>query len=89
MTRLDGQITQQATTLTAEMSETTTLGGNMNAVPTGAGGIQYKAGDHISIEKGVISVLTADQVETDNTKPVTSAAVATQVGNIDILLQTI
>ena len=40
-------------------------------------------------DKGVLSVNTADTVEKDNTLPVTSAAVHTQIGNIDILLQTI
>lgn len=52
--------------------------------------IQHKAGDHIKItEDGAISVLTADKVEYDNTHPITSAAVAVEVGNIDILLKTI
>lgn len=40
-------------------------------------------------DKGVLSVNTANEVEKDNTLPVTSAAVHTQIGNIDILLQTI
>ena len=57
--------------------------------PLAEPGVEYTPGDNISIENGKISVLTADQVESDNTKPVTSAAVATQVGNIEILLQTI
>lgn len=37
----------------------------------------YKAGDHIKItDDGIISVLTADEAEADNTRPITSAAVA-------------
>lgn len=47
------------------------------------------AGDNIDITDGVISVQTAPNVEKDNTKPITSAAVYTEVGNINILLQTI
>ena len=39
--------------------------------------------------EGVLSVNTADVVEKDNTLPVTSAAVHTQIGNIELLLQTI
>lgn len=39
-------------------------------------------------EKGVLRVNTADEVG-DNTLPITAAAVHTEIGNIDILLQTI
>ena len=47
-------------------------------------------GDNLKItEAGVLSVHTADAAEEDNTKPITSAAVATQIGNIEILLGTI
>lgn len=54
----------------------------------GSGGYLV-AGENISIVDGVISVQTATDVEEDNTKPVTSAAVYAEVGNINILLQTI
>lgn len=50
---------------------------------------QLIAGDNIEIVDNVISVLTAPNVEKDNTKPITSSAVYTEVGNINILLQTI
>lgn len=36
-----------------------------------------------------LSVDTADDAEKDNTKPITSAAVFTEIGNIDALLQTL
>lgn len=39
--------------------------------------------------EGVLSVDKADTVERDNTKPITAAAVYTEVGNINALLQTI
>lgn len=51
------------------------------------GGI--KVGDNLKISGGVLSVDTADTVEADNTKPVTSGAVQVVVGNIDVLLGTI
>lgn len=35
---------------------------------------------------GVLSVDTATEVEQDNTKPITSAAVHTEIGNIEVLL---
>lgn len=46
--------------------------------------------DHtLTLENGVLSVNTADDVEQDNTLPITSAAVHTTVGNIETLLATI
>lgn len=52
------------------------------------GGI--KVGNNLTIDAdGVLSVDTATAVEADNTRPVTSAAVDTTVGNIAVLLATI
>ena len=52
------------------------------------GGI--KVGDSLKISAdGVLSVDTAKAIEEDNTKPVTSAAVFTEVGNIEALLSKI
>ena len=49
------------------------------------GGI--KVGENLKIdENGVLSVDTATDVEQDNTKPVTSAAVHVQLGNVEVLL---
>ena len=50
---------------------------------------KYKPGDNISIVDDVISVVTTDLMEENNTKPITSGAVYTVVGNIDALLDTI
>lgn len=45
-------------------------------------------GDHLSItEEGLLSVKVANNVEGDNTNPITAAAVYTEVGNINALLQ--
>lgn len=46
-------------------------------------------GRTLLVENGILRVNTADTAEDDNTLPITSAAVATQVGNIEILLKTI
>ena len=57
---------------------------------SGSGGSNLTAGENITItDDGVISVQTAPNIEKDNTKPITSAAVYTEVGNINVLLQTI
>lgn len=49
-----------------------------------------KAGNGLSMAKdGTLSVDTADKVEKDNTKPITSAGVYMEIGNINALLATI
>lgn len=53
------------------------------------GGMAYKIGYGLKVESGTLMVDAADAVEADNTKPVTSAAVFTEVGNINALLATI
>ena len=57
----------------------------------GSGGGGYTIGDGLKLDAATntLSVDTADAVEKDNTKPVTSAAVYTEVGNINALLATI
>ena len=55
----------------------------------GGGGYQIGSGLKLDAETNTLSVDTADAVEKDNTKPVTSAAVYTEVGNINALLATI
>ena len=57
-----------------------------SAVPSGS----LSIGNGLKWESaGKLAVDTADKVEQDNTKPVTSAAVFTEVGNINALLATI
>lgn len=53
------------------------------------GGYNIGPGLKLDEETNTLSVDTADTVEKDNTKPVTSAAVYTEVGNINALLATI
>ena len=56
---------------------------------SGGGGYQIGSGLKLDAETNTISVDTAEIVEKDNTKPVTSAAVFAEVGNINALLATI
>lgn len=47
-----------------------------------------KVGDNLKItEDGTLSVDTVEAMEEDNTRPITSAAVYTEVGNIAVLLR--
>ena len=58
-------------------------------IPEG-GGFPYQIGNGLKITGGdTLEVDTATDVEQDNTLPITSAAVYTTVGNIEILLGTI
>lgn len=52
-------------------------------------GTTFTTDETLTLENGVLSVNTATEVEADNTLPVTSAAVYTEVGNINALLETI
>ena len=56
-----------------------------------AGGTTYQIGDGLKLDAATntLSVDTAEAVEADNTKPITSAAVHVTVGNINALLETI
>ena len=64
---------------------------NVSVRAGGGSGRGYNIGPGLKLdaETNTLSVDTADAVEKDNTKPVTSAAVYTEVGNINALLATI
>ena len=52
------------------------------------GGIIVGEDLQITVE-GILSIIKANAVEADNTRPITAAAVYTEVGNINALLHTI
>lgn len=63
-----------------------------NAGGSGGGGTDIsnlKIGETLKIEDGVLSVNTTNDMEQDNTLPITSAGVFATVGNIEALLRTI
>ena len=74
--------TNDKSSLVAAINEVKRTGG-------GSGGTSFTTDETLSLENGVLSVNTATEVSQDNTLPVTSAAVHTTVGNIEILLATI
>lgn len=51
--------------------------------------IDFETNETLTFSNGVLSVNTAEDVAQDNTLPITSAAVYTEVGNINALLGTI
>lgn len=52
-------------------------------------GVTIETDETLSFRNGVLGVNTADDAEADNTLPITSAAVHTQIGNIETILKTI
>lgn len=75
--------TEEKKNLVAAINEAARSGGGSG------GGYQIGSGLKLDAETNTLSVDTAEIVEKDNTKPVTSAAVYTEVGNINALLATI
>ena len=80
---LDDLKTYNKGNLVAAINEARSSGGG-----TG-GGYNIGSGLKLDAATNTLSVDTAEKVEQDNTKPVTSAAVYTEVGNINALLATI
>lgn len=50
---------------------------------------QFETDETLTLKDGILSVNTTDQMEQDNTLPMTSAGVYATVGNIEALLKTI
>lgn len=66
------------------------VNGETQWVTGGTGGdFPYILGPTLKVVDNTLDVNTATNVEQDNTLPITSAAVYTTVGNIEILLETI
>lgn len=56
----------------------------------GSGGnVDFQVGETLKLENGILSVNTTNDMEQDNTLPITSAGVFATVGNIEALLKTI
>ena len=53
------------------------------------GGTSFTTDDTLILKDGVLKVNTTNECAADNTLPITSAGVHTQIGNIDVLLGTI
>lgn len=58
-------------------------------VTNGGSATPYEIGSGLRLDDNVLSVDTATDVEEDNTRPITSAAVYAEIGNINAILATI
>lgn len=56
---------------------------------SGSGGVAFKTDETLTLKNGILSVNTTNDMEKDNTLPITSAGVFATVGNIEALLKTI
>ena len=67
------------------------MSGNVGAktINIGGGSAGFLTDETLTLKDGILSVNTTDQMEQDNTLPITSAGVYTTVGNIEALLKTI
>lgn len=54
-----------------------------------SGGVSFETDATLSLKDGILSVNTTNNMEQDNTLPITSAGVFATVGNIEALLKTI
>ena len=53
------------------------------------GGVEFETDSTLTLKDGILSVNTTNDMEQDNTLPITSAGVYATVGNIEALLKTI
>lgn len=54
-----------------------------------SGGVDFETDETLILKDGILSVNTTNDMEQDNTLPITSAGVYATVGNIEALLKTI
>lgn len=83
---MDSLKTEDKSSLVAAINEVKETGGGGSG--GGESGPSYKIGSGLRLDEktNTLSVDTADKAEQDNTKPITSAAVYMEVGNIEALL---
>ena len=73
-----------------ETEDKSSLVAAINEVAKYTGGnVNFQTNETLTLKDGVLSVNTTDDMEQDNTLPITSAGVYATVGNIEALLKTI
>ena len=83
------QQTQQAEDAVRRAEEAADRAEEAGSGNSGGGGVYFETDETLTLKGGVLSVNTTDEMEEDNTLPITSAGVFTAVGNINALLGTI
>ena len=84
------KIKEKLNPVTSVNGKTADENGNVEITVTGSGGgVDFKTDNTLKLENGILSVNTTNDMEQDNTLPITSAGVYATVGNIEALLKTI
>jgi hypothetical protein len=73
----------------ADKQEIAEMAAELVEVPDSGGNTDFKTDETLILENGILSVNTTNDMEQDNTLPITSAGVFATVGNIEALLKTI
>lgn len=73
----------------ADKAEIAEMAAGMVEVPDSGGNVDFKTDETLTLKDGILSVNTTNDMEQDNTLPITSAGVYAIVGNIEALLKTI
>ena len=73
----------------ADKEEIAEMAAELVDVPDSGGNVDFRTDETLKLENGILSVNTTNDVEQDNTLPITSAGVFSVVGNIEALLKTI
>lgn len=58
-------------------------------IPSSGGKVDFETDETLKLENGILAVNTTNNMEQDNTLPITSAGVFAVVGNIEALLKTV
>lgn len=73
----------------ADKAEIAEMAAELVEIPDSGGNVDFKTDETLILENGILSVNTTNDMERDNTLPITSAGVFATVGNIEALLKTI
>jgi hypothetical protein len=73
----------------ADKTEIAKMAAELVEVPESGGDVDFQVDETLTLKDGVLSVNTTNDMEQDNTLPITSAGVFVTVGNIEALLKTI
>lgn len=85
----DGKDGEDYVLTNEDKQEIAEMAAELVEVPDSGGNVDFQVDETLSLKDGVLSVNTTNDMEQDNTLPITSAGVFATVGNIEALLKTI
>ena len=85
----DGKDGEDYVLTNEDKQEIAEMAAELVEVPDSGGNVDFQVDETLSLKDGILSVNTTNDMEQDNTLPITSAGVFATVGNIEALLKTI